>query len=84
MKTTNKSSYYAKKRGNDAHYGDNHRYSSGDGPPTSECNTHVPSDGEVENKSSSDEKSNSNYHLDCPQKRKVVEKNGVGHKSLTH
>jgi hypothetical protein len=83
-KTTNKSSYYVKKRGNDAHYSDNHCYSSGDDPPTSECNTPVPSNGEVENKSSSDEKSNSNYHIECtPKKRKVSEKNGVGHKSLT-
>ena len=83
-KTTNKSSYYVKKRGNDTHYGDNRRYSSGDDPPTSECNTPVPSDGEVDDKSSSDEKSNSNYHLDyTPKKRKVVEKNDVGHKSPT-
>ena len=53
-KTTNKSSYYVKKRGNDAHFGDNRCYSSGDDPPTSECNTPVPSDGEVKNKPSSD------------------------------
>ena len=66
------------------HYGDNRRYSSGDDPPTSECDTPVPSDGEVDDKSSSDEKSNSNYHLDyTPKKRKVVEKNDVGHKSPT-
>jgi hypothetical protein len=78
-KTTNKLSYYAKKCGNDAHYGDNRCYSSGDDPSTSECNTPVPSDGEVKNKSSSNEKSNSNYHIEyAPKKRKVSEKNGVG------
>jgi hypothetical protein len=55
----NKSSYYTKKHGNDAHYGDNCRYSSGDDPPTSKCDTPVLSDEEVEDKSSSNEKSNS-------------------------
>jgi len=82
-KTTNKSSFYAKKRGNDAHYGDNRRYSSGDDPPTSEFNTPVPSDGEVEDKSSDDNKSNSNYHIEYTPKRRLVEKNDVGHKSPT-
>ena len=84
VKTMNKSSYYAKKRGNDANYGNNRRYSSGDNPPTSECDTLVPSDGEVENKSSYDEKSNSNYHIYyTPKKRRLVEKNDGGHKSPT-
>ncbi len=77
-KTTNKSSYYVKKRGNDAHYGDNRQYSSRDDPPTSECNMPVLSDGEVEDKSSDDNKSNSNYHIEYTPKRKVSEKKGVG------
>jgi hypothetical protein len=73
-----------KKRGNDAHYNDERRRSSGDESP-SERDTPVPSGGEDDdNKSSSDEKSNSNYHIDgTPKKRRFVEKNDVGHKSPT-
>ena len=81
---TNKSSYNVKKRGNKAHYADNRRCSSGDESPTSECNTPVPSDGEVDNNSTNDEKSYSNYHIDyTPKKRWLVEKNSLGHKSPT-
>ncbi len=43
----------------------------------------MPSDGEVEDKSSNDEKSNSNYHIDYTPKRRLVKKNDVGHKSPT-
>jgi len=79
----NKSSYYVNKRGHDAHYNDNCRRSSRDESP-SECDTPVPSDGEVNDKSSNDEKSNSKYHIDyTPKKRRLVEKNDVGHKSPT-
>jgi hypothetical protein len=83
-KNSSKSNYYILKRGHDAHYANNCHYSSGNDPPTSECDTPVPSDGEVEDKSSNDEKSNSNYPIDyTPKKRRLVEKNSVGHKSPT-
>jgi hypothetical protein len=81
---TNKSNYYVRIRGHDANYNDNRRRSSGDESP-SERDTPVPNDGEVDDdKSSNDEKSNSKYHIDyTPKKRRLVEKNDVGHKSPT-
>ncbi len=54
---TNKSTTL-KKRRHDAHLYGNRRRSSGDEPP-SEYDTSVPSDGEVNDKSSNDKKSNS-------------------------
>ena len=82
-KNASKSSYYVKKRGHDAHYNDNQCCSSGDNSPN-ECDTPIPSDGEVDNKSSDGKRSASNYHIDyTPKKRRLVEKNGVGHKSPT-
>ena len=80
----NKSSYYVKKRGHDAHYIDNRRCSSGDESP-SEHDTPAPSDGEVDDdKSSNDKRSHSNYHIDdTPKKGRFFEKNDVGHKSPT-
>ncbi len=81
--TTNKSSYYVKKRGHDAHYNDNRRRSSGEESP-SKHDTPIPSDGEVDDKSSDDERSNSNYNIDdTPKMRRLVKKNNVGHKSPT-
>ena len=81
---TNKSSFYVKKRGHDAHYVDSHHRSSGDESP-SEHDTPVPSDGEVDDdKSSNDKRSHSNYHIDdTPKKGRFFEKNDVGHKSPT-
>jgi hypothetical protein len=71
---TIKSSYYVKKRGHDAHYNDNRRCSSGHESP-SECDTPVPSDGEVDDKSSDGNRSTSNYHLETfyktPKKRRL-------------
>jgi hypothetical protein len=78
---TNKSSYYVKKRGHDAQYNDNRRRSSRDESPSG-CDTPVLSDGEVDDKSSNNKRSNSNNHIDYnPKKRRLVEKNDVGHKS---
>jgi hypothetical protein len=83
---TNKSSYYVKKRGHDAHYNDNRCLSSGDKYP-SKCETPVPSGGEVDDKLSdgNGSASASNYHLETSyktqKKRRLVEPTDVGHKS---
>jgi hypothetical protein len=51
-------------------------------PQVGECDNPVLSDGEVDNKLSNDKRSNSNYHIDYTRKkRRLVEKNNVGHKS---
>jgi hypothetical protein len=84
VSATNKSNYYVKKCEHDAHYNDNRRLSCGDESP-SECDTPVPSDGEVDNKSSDDSRSALNYHLETfyqtHKKRRLVEAADVGHKS---
>jgi hypothetical protein len=65
-------------------YNNNRRCSSGVDSP-SECYTPVPSDGEVDDKSSDGERSASNYHVETfykiPKKRRLIEATDVGHKS---
>ena len=81
---TNKSNYYVKKCKHDTHYKDNRRLSSRDKSP-SECDTPVPSDGEVDDESSDSSRSALNYHIDASnkthKKRWLVEPKDVGHKS---
>ncbi len=61
---------------------DNRHCSSGDESP-SKHDTPAPSEGEVDNdKSSNDKRSHSIYHIDdTPKKGRLDEKNNVGHKS---